>query len=646
MGRIQKFICWLVIILNTCNKIECSNASRNEDHLSTYNQVLDILKMCVPDRLNPLIVSNDLIDLIYPSSWAGDDYSTTIMLIDDYIKSNNIQLYNPAYPTYLISADSIVESRSLLSNLQSSSWWNIISHFFVIENRDNLCKDSSKVLQSLWKADLLSSFYICNDSINKTMVYTFNPFTRRAPNSWEEVDSIDKPNDRWTLYKQPLINDTSICQNLTFDKTKFLDGYAVKAVASPEINRNCIQNNISDVKSLGKFLPYTNYMFFKNLFPALNVTPIISYDENGHFVNNTPVGYLQSLVNGTQDIGMNERFIGGNASLFVDFIKIYKESGFSILTHKRGVTTVFEQVSDFFDLETTLFIIFVLFITFVAIIRINNCQYGLGLLDIISLTLSRGILVPLNKLYIRVIFILATFVIFIVTPDLQGYILSFVTKPEFKNVETLEDLYNFKYTVYMHSGFEKFLQSQGLWEKSDDKYFHISLDSRHKCHKKILDDDAVACLALYYFQLNMALANKNLHVSKGFISKAYMSFWLRKNWVLKNKIDEITSRLQESGLIDYWDKRSFHYPFKKLKAIEAKESSLDCRLLDFQDFQFSLFVFSIGLVFCTIVFGIENFVKRVIQKRRRAMRREPRFVKLRQRLRYRDGKIFIINEYL
>ncbi|XP_057325961.1 uncharacterized protein LOC130668005 [Microplitis mediator] len=646
MGWIKKIICWLVIIFNTCNKIEWSNASRNEDHLSTYDQVLDILKMCVPDRLNPLIVSNDLIDLIYPSSWEGDDYSTTIMLIDDYIKSNNIQLYNPAYPTYLISADSIVESRSLLSNLQSSSWWNIISHFFVIENRDNSCKDSSKVLQSLWKADLLSSFYICNNSNNKTMVYTFNPFTRRAPNSWEEVDTIDKPNDRWTLYKQPLINDTSICQNLTFDKTKFLDGYAVKAVASPEINRNSTRKNVSDVESLGKYLPYTHYMFFESLFSALNVTPIISYDENGYFFNDTPVGYLKSLVNGTQDIGMNQRYIADGAYSFVDTINIYKENGFLILTQKRGITRVFEHFSGYFDLEITLFIIFVLFITFVAIIRINNRQYGLGFLDILSLLLSRSILVPLNKLYIRVIFIITTILIFIVTPGLQGYLLSFVTKPEIKNVETLEDLYNFKYNIYVNSVVEKYIRSRGLWGVSDDKYFHTSLDARHKCHEKIIDDDTVACLALYHFQLKMAVENKNLYISKKFLMKAYLSFWLRKNWAVKNKIDEIALRLQESGLIDHWDKRSFYYPFKKLKDIEAKESSLEYRLLDFQDFEFSLFVFSIGLIFCTIVFGIENFVKRVIQKRRRAMRRESRFVKLRQRLRYRDGKIFIINEYL
>ncbi|XP_057325637.1 uncharacterized protein LOC130667802 [Microplitis mediator] len=646
MGWIKKFICWLVIVLNTCNKTKFSNASRNEDHLSTYNQVIDILKLCVPDQLNPLIVSNDLIDLIYPSSWEGDDYSTTIMLIDDYIKTNNIQLYNRAYPTYLLPADLIVKSRSLLSNLQSSSWWNIISHFFVIENRDNLCKDSLKVLQSLWKADLLSSFYICNDSHNKTMVYTFNPFTRRAPNFWEEVDKIDKPNDRWTLYNQPLINDTSICQNLTFDKTKFLDGYAVKAVGYPELNTNWSNSGMPNDVSLRKHYPYSHYMFFKTLFFALNATPIFSYGEHARFLNNTPIGYLKSLINGTQDIVMNERFIAGNESSLVDTIRIYKENGFLILTQKRGVTTVFEQVSEYFDLEIALFIIFVLFITFVAIIRNNNRQYDLAFLDILSLTLSRDILVPLNKLYMRIIFVLATFIIFIVTSCLQGYFLSFITKPELKNVENMKDAHDLKYNLYAHPSIEQFIREQGLWGDLDEKYLHITFDNRRECYSRIVYDNTTACLALFYIQLLYALKYNNLHMSKEVVLKRYDSFWVRKNWILKNKIDQIASRLQESGLFYNWEKQSLHYPFKKLKDIEAKESSVDYRQLDFQDFEFALFVLSIGLILCTIVFGIENFIQRVIQKRRRAMRRKSRLVKLRQRLRYRDGKIFIINEYL
>ncbi|XP_057326112.1 uncharacterized protein LOC130668070 [Microplitis mediator] len=635
MGWIQKFICWLILIINACNKIEFSNASRNEDFLSTYNQVLDILKLCVPDRLNPLIVSNDLIDLIYPPSWQGDDYSTSIMIIDDDFETNNIQLYNPAYPTYLLSADSIVKPRSLISNLQSSSWWNIISHFFVIETRENLCKDSSKVLQLLWKADLLSSFYICSDSNNKTMVYTFNPFTRRAPNYWEEVDTIDKPNDKWTLYKQPFINDKSICQNLTFDKTEFLDGHEVKAGAIPELNETSTINRTRDIESCRTVLPYNHYLFLKTIFPVLNVTPIITYTSADNL----------NFQNGTHDIGLNTRYKGAEFDI-VDYSELFYEEGYMILTQKRGMTQVFEQVSNFLDLETTLFIVFLLFITFIAIIRNNNRQYGLGLLDILSLILSRGILAPLNKLYIRVIFIIATVVIFFVTPALQGYFLSFITKPEVKNVETLQDLVDLKYNIYAHPSVEQILRDKLEWKDSYDKYLHLPENVRKHCYEKILTDDSTACLALYTFQLEMARKHKNLHLSKQFFAKSSMSFKMRKNWPLKNKFDKIAAQLRESGYLDYWEKQSFYYQLKKLKAIEAKKTSAENLQLALQDFEFGFLVFSMGLIFWTVVFGIENLIKRVIQKRRRAVRREPRFIKLRQRLRYRDGKIFIINEYL
>lgn len=165
-----------------------------------------MIKLCFSDRTNPIVITKDLIDIIYRDSRDIDHPNVNI--IDNNYKAKNIQIFNPAYPTYILSAQSTDELGALLNALKLSPTWSITSVFFIIGITEKSCGGASKMLQVLWKLDLVSSYFVCHESDKDEimMLYTYNPFTNQAPEPWVEVETFDKPDSRWTLYKQPYIN--------------------------------------------------------------------------------------------------------------------------------------------------------------------------------------------------------------------------------------------------------------------------------------------------------------------------------------------------------------------------------------------------------------------------------------------------------
>ncbi|XP_057322465.1 uncharacterized protein LOC130665861 isoform X3 [Microplitis mediator] len=271
MKWIQKIIWWLIAI-NTLDIIYFSNASIPAQ---VSEQLKFVLKSCfADDRLNPVFISEDLIDIAYTKTTDLSNNVTffetdfPIVVIDENFRAKNIEpYYNPRYPTYVLSVKSVKKLKAGLRELASLSTWNTNSLFFIVRHNNKDCdKDGEKVLQVLWKMDLLSSFYVCLEPDNnktmltnaihagtRTMLYTFNPFSNYAPLPWREINCVKRPIDdskpeqdqdkHWTLYKQPYLNDSKLCSSLTFDKVKYLNGYPIKAVLSANRNTNWTQND-------------------------------------------------------------------------------------------------------------------------------------------------------------------------------------------------------------------------------------------------------------------------------------------------------------------------------------------------------------------------------------------------------------------
>ncbi|CAG5082588.1 Protein of unknown function [Cotesia congregata] len=256
-----------------------------------WNKMSELIKLCFSERTNPVVITDDLVDAIYGLSRDIDHPNVNV--IEHNYQPRQIPIFNRAYSTYILSANSASQLKNLLHVLKSSLTWSIKSVFFIIGTNAESCGNASKMLQVLWKLNLISAFYVCYEPNDKEsmMLYTYNPFTDRAPEPWVEVESTDRPNDRWSLYKQPYINDKGACRSITYDKTKSLDGYEVKAVSRSFLNYT--RGKKYDIGSLQKHNKFEDVSYAKTLFSALNVTSIIYYDQKGCWINHTASGDLK-----------------------------------------------------------------------------------------------------------------------------------------------------------------------------------------------------------------------------------------------------------------------------------------------------------------------------------------------------------------
>ncbi|XP_074115278.1 uncharacterized protein LOC141537961 [Cotesia typhae] len=213
MELIKKML-WLLFVINTLDKISVSSASIPS---TLAAQVKNILESCFADRLNPIVISDDLTEIVYKEMTGFP-----VLVINKGFNAKIIKPYfSPRYPTYVLSVHSVNKLKTTLQEFATLSTWSIESIFFVVRYSEINCDDEGrKVLEILWTMDQLTAFYICfkpGKSIESTdtMIYTVNPFSNRAPLPWKEV-SHTRPitesyqdhneNKRPTLYKRPYEN--------------------------------------------------------------------------------------------------------------------------------------------------------------------------------------------------------------------------------------------------------------------------------------------------------------------------------------------------------------------------------------------------------------------------------------------------------
>ncbi|CAG5078036.1 Protein of unknown function [Cotesia congregata] len=633
---IRKIIWWLILVYSY-DKISAFDDILYRRSPTLHTQMGQLFKLCYSHRLNPVVITTNLIDII--DELQVEDVNFLVMTIDRDFKAKDIRIFIPDYPLYIVSTDSTDQLQRLLNELKSTSTWNLVSIFFFIEAEGNNCQNASQVLQLLWKFELLSSFYFCIEPHNDIMLYTYNPYTNRAPDSWTEVDADDKPDSRWTLYKQLYTpNDKKVCQSLSYDKTKALDGYEFKATVDPVSWTNLTRNETYDVSSLDQSLVTMEKMFMINLFSALNVTPRINYDDRGLYKNNIVIGYLKALVNATHDIGLGSRLMNNNASQVVDLINLHYQNGFLILTHHKPFKKPVDEVTDFCDIRPAAALFLgVLIVTFITIALNTDNNYAQAALDILLMILDTEILTPLQRLSIKICYVVSFLIIFFMNPAIQGKISSYLSTPDHGNVESFKDVYDQKYNFYYDPNFEFDIRELNLWSSSsNDKLLHPVDSAYESCSKYVLNDSSAACLSYSEFQIADALKYK-LHVTTTFDLKFYLTFFVRKNWALKNRIDQIALRLTEAGLLNHWDKETLHWPLKKIKEYESISSSTEYDQFTLENMLFAYIFFLLITTLALIVFGFEMLLKKIRPRRR---------LRLQQKIVIFNRRVHVINEWV
>lgn len=355
--------------------------------------------------------------------------------------------------------------------------------------------------------------------------------------------------------------------------------------------------------------------FYPTLFSAMNVTPIVYYDGEGYFKDGKIYGFLIPLVNGSIDIGMNFRRIYTVPSELIDTIQFYTENGYLILTLRRNIEIPLEEVSDYYTIDVVVLLVFTLMITFVTILFASK-RLSDPILDIFQMILGGGIMTPMKHFSIRFVFLISIVVLFILRPALEGTLSALISGSESYHVENLQDLHTLKYNVYVHIAEKKFFENEKLWIGSEKKFLKYTNGSDINCYYRVLNNSKAACIAYSTTILPYAIKHKSkIHISESRIFKTYFTYWARRNWALKNRVNQITLRLTEFGIIDYWNWKNYKYPMKNLKDLEKIEDSSKLFQIDFENLHFGYVFMVIMIILALMVLSIEIYCGRKIRYR-------------------------------
>ncbi|XP_057340131.1 uncharacterized protein LOC130677400 [Microplitis mediator] len=620
-GIIYFILCLIIVNVTKCNDIRINFLA--PDSSNSHIHTKQLLELCFADQLNPVVISANLIDIVAGIT-KNEIIDGSVVVIDNKFSSKNIEKHYPRYPTYVLSADPIDTLKKILDEIKSSDIWNIQSWFLIIGTK---CQAASKVLKLLWALEVSSSFFICrHESKNETLVYTLNPFTNYAPKIWTQVEMIEEPKDRMTLYSQPFVNDKEICQSLKFDKTKFLDGFPITGVGFG------LEKNVSIGKvrpELFKFYPSINYYFFQNLMSVSNSTLVMYTDPHA------------LVFNGTYDLQIPFKTLKFVNNEHIDFMAFYNQEGYVILTKKQKTIPIVNQITDnFFNYQTVTMSCIILTLILIAFCINSNFHLRLAFLDMLSLVLNMGIRSPLNRLPIRITFFCASIFMLIFNPALQGQIASMLTRPARENVETLHDLYKNKFDVYYPQRIHEEILNTKIWSNDSDKqYLHKSaLVSYPYCEEIILKNPSFACVI--YSDFLPDKLHDDLHLSKNVYFNEYDVVVSRKNWGLKNKLDKVAMNFFETGQWSYVEKRSLFKRLLRMKRLtERIEKAKQYDQLDFGWFEFDYILVGLSVLWTVIVLVIEIMISKITKAHKRHLRK----LKLRK-FRVRRKIAFIVRE--
>lgn len=109
-------------------------------------------------------------------------------------------LNNERIDSFIMTITSFKQFEKILLSYKQSKYWNIRNTLFIMNHSNNSCIDAINIFKITSSEDLINSYLLCFDSKLMPMIYTCNPFTNRAPDSWKDVKLMPGEHTQWTLY--------------------------------------------------------------------------------------------------------------------------------------------------------------------------------------------------------------------------------------------------------------------------------------------------------------------------------------------------------------------------------------------------------------------------------------------------------------
>ena len=492
---------------------------------------------------------------------------------------------------FVVIASSATSLKKTLQEVKSSLWWNHMASFLIIDTTtplDHGCSEAFKILSTAWKKNILHTKFLCQHESKGPLIYSYNPYTNQAPLPWQVVKTYRIKNEHpWTLLVRGYQDSQEICKVLDFEKTQDLAGYEIRAgTYSISIDSHSAEPNLESVM----FLHGINARY---LFRALNASSKI-------VVHKPSDDFSDSLVRGLIDFNLMDCYQQTDSNTAMTYP--HGRSGLQSITQHRGYRSQIGKLFHVLDCPSRYAVFIVCCVTFIFFKFFLRRSVMSAFLNIVLLICNAALPnLPSNvatRIYLSGLFI------FMVTLQAiyQGQLASLLTKQvALPNVDTLEDLENFNYTIYAHKSAVPYFAK---------KHFHgrvVSLND-FNCENYVLRDDSAACVKDWWYLIDTA-ANSNLHLSNGMSMDWYLVYLIRDDWPVEERLNTILSRLVEANILEYVRLKKPKAWFSKLQYSERQEYNQKFKVIKLQELAFAFDILGIGLVISTVVFIVEILTK-------------------------------------
>ncbi|KAK0073174.1 hypothetical protein PV326_013684, partial [Microctonus aethiopoides] len=492
---------------------------------------MDMLKSCYME-FKTIIIHSDSDQTIINN--VGKLESLTLMLISNSSKNNIGVAQYLHMPLFIMTPKSRMEFHDILMSFKSSPLWNIMAPFLILDKSNRECMNAPNILKTAWEMNVVKSFFLCVNSKNVSMIYTYNPYTNRAPQPWKNVKTTRKRTDGWTMYSKSN-REENICHGLNFDRTKYLDGSIIRAVVTIPAEHEWIPDKDYDEKLMEKML-ITDVLVVRAMKSALNVTFIFNVDENGYTMSEQVAGFYRRLQNRSSDIAICFR-THYTSRRFQTTYPVF-HSQLHIVTNNRGFYTPLEKIKNYYGIVTLISMCLIFSMTYIVIVLSGRRRrWAFAGFEVLRLIVNASIYSPMNILSRRIFFTMIFLYCLIFQATFSGHLSAFLTKNEYRtNVEKLEDLRDSRYDVIYGGLYIRSLLKDPLLKKK-------FILSHPDCAPLIIGNDTAACISDSFF-LSQVVFDEKLHVSKEPISTIVYTLAIRDDWPLRERVDISLMRLE------------------------------------------------------------------------------------------------------
>lgn len=136
---------------------------------------------------------------IYEDYFSDIDgnFNATIEHVERYSATN-----------FIIIASSEEKISESLIKVKNSAWWDHEGFFLIVNtNLKSNCQMARDCLHFVWSLNILSVLFLCRSANNKLSLFTYNPFSKHAPQFWKAL--YPNNDEMWTLLEHTIEEENS-----------------------------------------------------------------------------------------------------------------------------------------------------------------------------------------------------------------------------------------------------------------------------------------------------------------------------------------------------------------------------------------------------------------------------------------------------